>query len=208
MTQWDFKDFTGYIGLRREDSDALGDRFRLYELAGQAHNSFSGAFYRPGYEEVEKLGKTAALPSTDITSLPLEAFMRQALENLILWSGDANIVPPHAPSLIEVDENHNEVLDENRNCIGGFRFPQLDVPIATYCSGTKKNDQDSCFIPFSEEKLKKLYPTRRDYIDKIFEAIDKLEEQRFFSIVDADQMKLDILKQPVPVRDHNSKFEN
>ncbi len=208
MTQWDFKDFTGYIGLRREDSDALGDRFRLYELAGQAHNSFSGAFYRPGYEEVEKLGKTTALPSTDITSLPLEAFMRQALENLILWSGDANIVPPHAPSLIEVDENHNEVLDKNRNCIGGFRFPQLDVPIATYCSGTKKNDQDSCFIPFSEEKLKKLYPTRRDYIDKIFEAIDKLEEQRFFSIVDADQMKLDILKQPVPVRDHNSKFEN
>ena len=63
-------------------------------------------------------------------------------------------------------------------------------------------------LVWRKEKLKKLYPTRRDYIDKIFEAIDKLEEQRFFSIVDADQMKLDILKQPVPVRDHNSKFEN
>ena len=132
--------------------------------------------------------------------------MRQALTNLDLWVREG-IPAPHAQGLIEVDENNIEVLDENNNCKGGFRFPQLDVPVATYCSGTKKNDQDSCCVYFSEEKLKKLYPTRRDYIDKIFKAIDVLEEQGFFSVEDADQMKLDILKLPVPYRDHSSKFE-
>ena len=206
VTQWDFKDFTGHINLRRADSDAEGDRFRLYELAGQAHNSFSGAFYRPGYAEIDQIQKTTGLPHTDITALPLEAFMRQALTNLDLWVREG-IPAPHAQGLIEVDENNIEVLDENNNCKGGFRFPQLDVPVATYCSGTKKNDQDSCCVYFSEEKLKKLYPTRRDYIDKIFKAIDVLGEQRFFSVEDADQMKLDILKLPVPCRDHSSKFE-
>ena len=85
VTQWDFKDFTGHINLRRADSDAEGDRFRLYELAGQAHNSFSGAFYRPGYAEIDQIQKTTGLPHTDITALPLEAFMRQALTNLDLW---------------------------------------------------------------------------------------------------------------------------
>ena len=132
--------------------------------------------------------------------------MRQALTNLDLWTREG-IPAPHAQGLIEVDENNVEVLDENHNCKGGFRFPQLDVPVATYCSGTKKNDQDSCCVYFSEEKLKELYPTRRDYIDKIFKAIDVLEEQRFFSIEDADQMKLDTLKLAVPCRDHSSKFE-
>ncbi len=206
MSQWDFKDFAGSTKIRREDSNEVGDRFRLYEIAGQAHSSFLGAFYRPGYEEIEKIGKTTKLPPTDTAYLPLEAFMRQALENLILWSEDEKILPPHAKSLIKTDDNNNEILDENNNCVGGFRFPQLTVPIATYCSGSMINDQDGCFIPFSEEKLKKLYPTRRDYIDKIFAAIDKLREERFFSAADADQMKLDILKRPVPFFEHNSKF--
>ena len=110
----------------------------------------------------------------------------------------------------EIDQSGTEsnlMQAINDGTQGGFRFPQLDVPVATYCSGTKKNDQDSCCVYFSEEKLKKLYPTRRDYIDKIFKAIDVLEEQRFFSVEDADQMKLDILKLPVPCRDHSSKFE-
>ncbi len=205
MTQWDFKDFAGHLKLRREDSDEIGDRFRLYELAGQAHNSFSGAFYRPGYEEIAAIERTTGLPATDYVAHPLEAFMRQNLRNLKIWStgGEA---PGHAKSFIEVDDNGMEALDENMNCKGGFRFPQMDVPIATYCSGTSKNDQDSCFIPFSEEKLKELYPTRADYIDKIFATIEEMIDERFISPEDGDALKLEILKQPVPSLDYSSKM--
>lgn len=192
MSQWDFRDFAGNIRLRREDSDELSDRFRLYEMAGQAHNSFSGAFYRPGYTEMEKLGREAKLPPSNIVHLGLEAVLCQALTNLDAWVHE-NVAPPHA-EWIEVDENTNEVLDEHGNCKGGFRYPKMDVPVATYHSGTDTNPQDSYYELFSQEKIKELYPTRKDYIEPIFEKIDNLYNQRFISLEDAEAMKEEALK--------------
>lgn len=193
MSQWDFRDFAGHITLRREDSDDVNDRFRLYELAGQAHNSFSGAFYRPGYGELQKIGKVAKLPASNSVFLGLEYIISQAINNLDLWVKE-NIAPPHAQGLIEVDEKNNEVFDEHHNCKGGFRFPKMDVPIATYHSGTATNPQDSYYEPFSLEKIKQLYPTREDYIQPIFEKIDELYRQRFISLDASNEMKEEALK--------------
>ena len=81
--------------------------------------------------------------------------MRQALTNLDLWVREG-IPAPHAQGLIEVDENNIEVLDENNNCKGGFRFPQLDVPVAKSHStlpgvvgngiGNKSNPAFPCYL--------------------------------------------------------------
>lgn len=197
MSQWDFRDFAGNIVLRREDSDELQDRFRLYEMAGQAHNSFSGAFYRPGYLEMEKLGKEAKLPASNIVHLGLEAVLCQALTNLDAWVHE-NVAPPHA-QWIEVDENNHEVFDEHHNCKGGFRYPKMDVPVATYHSGTETNPQDSYYELFSLDKIKKMYPTRKDYIEPIFKKINDLYQQSFISLDDAESMKEEALKVSIDI---------
>ena len=192
LSQWEFKYEAGHISLRREDSDEMNDRFRLYEMAGHPHNTFMGAFYRPGFDEIAKIEKTTFFPTWPMMHLPMEMFMEQALRNLDAWV-TYNVVPPRADR-IEVDSTNNEVLDEHGNCKGGFRFPQLDVPTGTYQLGNGKNPQESLFIPFSQEKLKELYPTFKDYVYKIFARIDDLCAKNFISSEHADQMKFDVLK--------------
>lgn len=195
MSQWDFKDFAGHISLRREDSDEQGDCFRLYEMACQPHNAFLGAFYRPGYGEIDKLEKKTDFPSWPMAHLPMEMFVEQALCNLDAWVS-RGICPPHA-NRIEVDETNNEVLDENGNCVGGFRFPQVQVPTGVYHMGNEVNPQESLFIPFSKDKLLSLYPSFKDYVYKIFKCVDDLCESRFISREHADLMKTEILKEDV-----------
>lgn len=195
MSQWDFKDFAGHISLRRDDSDEKGDCFRLYEMACQPHNAFMGAFYRPGYGEIDKLEKKTDFPSWPMAHLPMEMFVDQALCNLDAWVSEG-IAPPRS-NRIEVDENNQEVLDDNGNCMGGFRFPQVEVPTGTYHIGNDVNPQESLFFPFTKEKLLSLYPTFRDYVYKIFMCVDDLCEKRFISREHADLMKTEILKEDV-----------
>lgn len=192
MSQWDFKDFAGDLRLRREDNDDLKDRFRLYEVAGQAHASYVGAFYRPGKLEMSKIGKNVELPLHDISPLPLEALICQGLENLEVWV-EKNIAPPRCKR-IEIDEEGNEVFDVYGNCKGGLRYAQLDIPYATYYSGTKQNAQEGCYVPFSSKKLKEIYKTRNNYIKQIFTSIDEMYQKRWISLVDAEHMKEDVLK--------------
>ena len=128
VTQWDFKDFPRVI-LICEEQTAMQREIVSVCMSWQVrHITLSPvrSIVR-GMKRLLRFRKTTGLPHTDITALPLEAFMRQALTNLDLWVREG-IPAPHAQGLIEVDENNIEVLDENNNCKGGFRFPQLDVP--------------------------------------------------------------------------------
>lgn len=202
MSQWDFRDFAGHISHRRPDSDEIGDRFRLYEAASHAHNTFVGCLYRPGYEEIAAIGQKTGFPATDFSTLCMDAIMRQALRNLDAWSRGIS-VPPHAHGLIETDETGYAALDADGNCKGGLRLPELSVPVASYYSGTKNNDMDSCYVPFSEERLKELYPTHEDYITKMFAAIDAFVDDGFISVLDGDIMKAQAVARPVPVMDSN-----
>lgn len=195
MSQWDFKDFAGDLRLRREDSDLIEDRFRLYEIAGQAHASYAGAFYRPGQLEMTKLGKNAELPPLNISPLPLDAFICQGLENLKQWV-QKNIAPPCCQR-IEVNEEGNECFDMYGNCKGGLRYPHLDVPYATYYSGTLNNPQEGYYVPFTDEKLKQIYKTRMNYVSSIFEKIDGMYKEKWISFADAESMKEEFLRLPI-----------
>lgn len=187
MSQWDFRDFAGDLSLRREDSDNMQDRFRLYEIAGQAHNSYAGAFYRPGVAEITKLDRQTKLPPSNISKLPLENLVCQGLDNLDQWV-KTNVAPP-CSNRIEIDDQGHEVLDEYGNCKGGLRYPQLDVPYATYYSGTKENVQESYYVPFSNATLKGLYKNKEDYVWKICKKIDEMYLNRWISIESLEQMK-------------------
>lgn len=202
MSQWDFCGFAGNLAHRREDSDEAGDRFRLYEIAGQAHNPAVGALYRPGFEEIQKIGQSTDFPHTDTAVLPTDAIVRQSLRNLNAWSRGWS-VPPRAPGWIAVDKKGKPVFDGDGNVMGGLRLPQLEVPIARCSSGTHKNPQDSCMIPFSQKRLEELYPTHRDYVKKMFHAVDQLLFQNFISVQDADLLKMCAVFEPIPKCDHS-----
>jgi len=105
----------GSASVRRADSDAAGDRFRLYEIAGAPHAAKIVGCDGEG------------------SSFPLAAFVRAALRNLFRWAED-DITPPTAPRIeLEIDDVVAQAaVDRFGNARGGVPSPFLDVPIARY----------------------------------------------------------------------------
>ena len=108
----------------RQDGDAPGDQFRVYEFAGMAHiDSRDAAAYYPN---------PCKLP---ISRFPMAAYMSVALDHLWKWV-DKGTVPPKADRIL-VDRNvANDgsvmSLDEWGNARGGIRNPYVDVPVKKY----------------------------------------------------------------------------
>lgn len=105
----------GSASVRRQDSDSVGDRFRLYEVAGAPHAA-----------------KIAGCDGNG-SSYPMSAFVRAALRHLFRWAED-DIAPPIAPRIaLSVDDVVAEAaVDGFGNAVGGVPSPFLDVPIACY----------------------------------------------------------------------------
>ena len=75
-----------------------------------------------------------------------------------------------------------------------MRYPQLDVPYATYYSGTKENVQESYYVPFSNATLKRLYKNREDYVWKMCKKIDEMYLNRWISIESSEQLKEEAMR--------------
>ena len=112
------------IAYRRPDSDAPGNRFRLYEVAGMPHNNSRDS---PAFRN-----DPCTLPVTDF---PAGAFTAVGLNHLIEWIANGK-TPPHAPPIAVDQDTANDgshlALDELGNAKGGVRNVWVDVPIATY----------------------------------------------------------------------------
>jgi hypothetical protein len=112
-----FEEFVnpGSASVRRDDSDAPEDRFRLYEIAGAPHAA-----------------KIVGCDGNG-SSFPMSAFVRAAMRMLFQWS-ENDITPPIAPRIaLRIDDVVAEAkVDRFGNAIGGVRSPFLDVPIACY----------------------------------------------------------------------------
>jgi hypothetical protein len=105
----------GSASVRRDDSDAPGDRFRLYEIAGAPHAA-----------------KIAGCDG-DGSSFPMSAFVRAALRLLFRWA-EKDVAPPPAPRIaLRIDDVVSEAeVDRFGNAIGGVPSPFLNAPIACY----------------------------------------------------------------------------
>jgi hypothetical protein len=81
--------------------------------------------------------------------------------------------------------------DEFGNPVGGVRTPAVDVPIATYVERgfNAWHDPDSPYagydIAFSSDRLRLLYPTHQDYVDKVTSDVQRLQAQRWLTDYDA-----------------------
>lgn len=182
MTQSDFNSFGG-LNNRRDDGDALGDRFRLWETTGASHMNAAPSI-EPGarpWVPVRPIIEPPNLPKFPVSdcqrdfpegfepnTLPLSYLMVSAFESIDRWI-HGGAPPPRAPR-IETDASGLPKLDADGNALGGVRLPEIAVPAATYGTAT-----GACFLfgyrkPFSAERLRELYGTREHYLARLSEA--------------------------------------
>ena len=180
------------IAYRRPDSDAPGNRYRLYEVAGMPHNN--------SRESPAFANDPCTLPVTDF---PAGAFTALALNHLIEWITKGT-VPPHAPPITVDRDTSNDgshlALDEYGNAKGGIRNVWVDVPIATYAVfGTGKTTaQDRLCslagteVPLPADTIRKLYRNGGDYADRVNQRLQQLVSEGWFLPEYVDAVKADV----------------
>jgi hypothetical protein len=175
----------------RQDGDAPGDQFRLYEFAGMAHvDSRDSVRFHPDPCE------------HPISRFPLQAYMSVALHHLFEWV-DEGTVPPRAERILldrtVTNDGSLMALDERGNVRGGVRTPYVDVP--TTKLGVRNEAADPPIpnpaawiaargpaaaaqmcglagyqMPMPPEQLKKMYGNGASYRDRVKQQLDELEK--------------------------------
>jgi hypothetical protein len=179
-------------GYRRADSDAPGNRFRLYEVAGMPHNN---SRENPGF-----LNDPCTLPVTDF---PAGAFTALGLNYLIAWIADGK-APPHAPPISV--ENNAVAVDEYGNAKGGVRNVFVDVPIAAngVLGKGKTPAQDRLCqlggtkVRLADATLQQLYKSHGDYQDRVNKRLDALVKEGWFLPEYADDVRKDAAAAKIP----------
>jgi hypothetical protein len=191
------------LAARRDDSDAPGDHYRLYEVPGTCHMS-------RGESRRSTLPPTVEEPST----FPMYALAGGALDNLRRWAVEGQ-APPRAPRielLPDADAGpHGEVpgslpcaRDEHGNALGGVRMPEVDVPVASYYPHSTLREPAmagppgrrplplgslmGAMTPFAPDKLRELYGTPEAYREAYARRTAELVAERWILPGDADRM--------------------
>lgn len=193
----------------RQDGDAPGDQFRVYEFVGMAHlDTRNVEAFRPN---------PCKYP---ISMFPLGAYMSVGLHHLIQWV-DKGTVPPRADRVLVDRNTANDgslmALDEFGNPKGGIRNPYVDVPVMKYAVRNEgavpptpntvpwvalrgeAGINQLCGllayqIPLSQAQLKKLYKDRKDYQTKFAQRLSDLTRQGWSLPVYKDQILADAAK--------------
>jgi len=176
----------------RQDGDAPGDQFRVYEFPGMPHlDTRDVEAFRPN-------------PCKHPISLfPMSVYMSVALHHLVQWV-DKGTVPPRAERILldrsTAPDGSLMALDEVGNPRGGIRSPYLDVPVAKYgfpnegavpptpntvpwvaLRGEAGIDQlcrlTGYQISLTVEQLRKLYTNKQNFLAKVRQRVDELTRE-------------------------------
>jgi len=177
---------------RRQDGDEPGRQFRLYEVAGIGHVD--------SRDNVRLIPNPCTKP---LSALLTQAYFAVGLQHLLRWV-DEGIAPPRAPRILLDRDASNDgsemALDTQGNPLGGIRNPYVDVAVAQYVPVNTAVDpvipnpseyvranglqgaQIMCRLsayqlPFSAEKLRELYGSKREYVRRFEARLDELERQ-------------------------------
>ena len=191
-TQSDFNSFGG-VANRRQDSDAAGDRYRLYEVAGASHaNASPVPLPEAAPPRPIKLQEDPGLPKfapqkclrdmphgSRPDTMPINYAIAQAFLDMYRWV-NGGTPPPRTP-FIATGRDGQALLDANGNAIGGLRLPAMIAPAAAY--GTGRGD---CFLfgyqlPFATEKMKARYGTHANYMRSVERAAREDAARRLIS---------------------------
>ncbi len=194
---------------RRQDGDEPGKQYRLYEFAAIGH--------------VDSRDNVRLLPNPCVKPLSTfltQAYFSVTLHHLLRWV-DEGIVPPRAPRILldrdESNDGSTMVLDAHGNPVGGIRSPYVDVPTAKYAPVNTAADpvianpseyvrvnglqgaQTMCRLsayqePFSQAKLRDLYGSKREYLNKFEARLRELEREGWSLPVYRETILADVAK--------------
>ena len=189
-----------------DDSDAAADVSRRYEIAGAAH---SGPFAAglPAPADLALVG--FAVPPENLCREPRSDFplgyafnaIWQQFDELLLLKQPMVTVPR-----IDTDAAHAPLLDANGNARGGWRLPQIEVPLARYAGHSTPQDGSAratsvCALTgamqrFEPAKLKTLYRDRNEYLRRFNAAVDQALQGRLLVKEDADAIRAAAARTP------------
>jgi len=199
-------DILATYAQRREDSDAPGDRYRLYEIAGGAHADAAFYPYIPAVADLRKIGSAYPFlaswpfanqcePEQTLAKTPINTHaLDAAFANLTRWIRDG--VPPPKAERIKIENPGTPqariAVDQFGNAIGGVRSPYLDVPIASYFTTSKGETfcpELAHTVPFDWARLNSLYGTPQNYRAKVAQSVDRLVRERWLTESDGRRIK-------------------
>jgi hypothetical protein len=192
-------DFNRRPQARRADSDEPRDFYRLFEITGSGH---AGPFAAgvPSDADLKIAGFNppgSGLCVEDDGDFPVGLAFNAIWQQYAEYLGQG--LPFASVPRIETDAQHQAVRDELGNALGGWRLPQIEVPLAAFKgSGTPREDTDrartACGLtgvmqPFSAAQLKELYGSRTAYLERFRAAIDAAVAERRLTEADATSLK-------------------
>ena len=202
-------DVLGTYARRREDSDAPGDRYRLYEIAGAPHADASFYPYMPTVADQKKTGFDAFLNSwpfpdqceqeISLLRVPIMTYaLDAAFANLTRWVRDGVVAPRAERVAVENGGTPQArvVLDQFGNAVGGVRTPYLDVPVATYYTSTKGPGLCGNLAhmeAFDWARLNMLHGSPGNYSAKISESVDRLVREQWLTESDGRKIKAEVV---------------
>jgi hypothetical protein len=215
------------LAYRRPDSDAPGDRYRLWEVPGASHVSNDlndpAITLQRSLAELQGIPVSALAPTgcthqqfvdgpsvgvpgvVDPNTYPFSDVANAAFADLTRWV-DNGVAPPHAPT-IDVSSRGSILRDSFGNALGGLRTPFVDVPIATY-TPTDTVAHTTAFsgfcilygynTPFSHTTLKSLYTSHGQYVSRVAQEADQLVREGFWLGPDAEEVIKQAARAEVP----------
>lgn len=193
----------------RQDGDAPGDQFRVYEFPGMPHlDTRDVEAFRPN---------PCQYP---VSLFPMSAYMSVALHHLVQWV-DKGTVPPRADRILmdrsTAHDGSRMALDEAGNPRGGIRSPYVDVPVVRYgfpnegavpptpntvawvaLRGEAGIDQlcrlTGYQIAMTPAQLKQQYGSQSNYLAKVRQRVDELTRQGWSLPIYRDQILVDAAK--------------
>jgi len=191
-------DFNLAPTLRRADSDAPEDVFRLYEIPGAAEAGSTPA----GMPAAADLRIAGIVPSAGDTCDEATSDLPLGLVFNAIWQQFADLFTADRAMLslprIETLDDGGPRHDEAGNASGGWRLPQLEEPLGVYGPhAAAACAQRASLQPFDTARLKSLYKDRNEYQRRFNAAVDRAVAERRLVAEDGEALK-DQQKQAVP----------
>jgi len=170
--------------------------YRIYDIAGPSHDTtYSEEEYYAEDVCLKKIGRIMAYKGADAhaNSFPSHFAYQAGLYYLERWTrtGESPMCVPPIP----VKDGQN-VKDDDGNSIGGWRLPQIDLPVCSYYgTSTASKIVGDTFTPsvygreepFTKEMLSERYETLEHYRSLIVNAADICVSQGLLLPDDRDE---------------------
>ena len=181
---------------RRLDGDQANDRYRVYEVAGSAHNNIRLPQFYDQSEDV--FGGSGCVH--EVSRFPMHHFFKSTLARLDAWAA-RGVTPPPSQRLA-LDADGTPMLDAHGNLVGGVRSSYLDVPTARYFANASAPGGNACRLDgaqarFSPEERASLYGDHGSYVSRVDRRVHELEREGWLLSADAQE-----------VRDEAARFGN